>query len=71
MSCLGVHFAINGEIADKLSRAKSDEELVEIVQEKIEEKWDESHLYETDKAWDAIHRCLSDGSLRNQPRSIC
>ncbi len=25
--------------------------------------WDEAHLLQTDKACDAIHRCLTDGSL--------
>jgi hypothetical protein len=69
MACLGVHFAITKDMADKLLHAKNDEELIEIVQEEIEEKWDKENLCETDKAWDAIHRCLSDGSLRSQPRA--
>ena len=33
----------------------------ELVQE-AEAPWDEEYLEETDKAWDAIHRCLSDGT---------
>jgi len=63
MACRGVHFAINKEQYEKLLSAKSDEELIEIIQEEIEEGWDEEWLRETDKAWDAIHRCLTDGKL--------
>jgi hypothetical protein len=31
--------------------------------EEIEETWEEPFVVESDKAWDAIHRCLTDGSL--------
>lgn len=31
--------------------------------EQIEEAWDRPFLCETDKAWNAIHRCLTDGTL--------
>ena len=33
------------------------------MQEEIEERWDEEWLLQMDKAWDAIHRILSDGTL--------
>lgn len=65
MSCLGVHFAITQDQADSLwSHFDEDEDdgVVAVV-EAIEEAWDEAHLQQTDKAWDAIHRCLSDGTL--------
>lgn len=62
MGCRGVHFGIDGETATRLLQA-GHEELVQIVQEDIEEAWDEEWLCETDKAWDAIHRCLTDGRL--------
>jgi hypothetical protein len=29
----------------------------------IERRWDERFLAQTGKAWDAIHRCLTDGTL--------
>lgn len=61
MGCLGVHFAITAEQADELLAAEDDEELAELVSEKIEEAWEMA--YETDKAWDALHRCLSNGTL--------
>ncbi|UCF32397.1 MAG: DUF1877 family protein [Phycisphaerales bacterium] len=63
MACRGVHFALTDEQAARLLAATSDELVMEIIQEEIEERWDEEWLVETDKAWDAIHRCLSDGTL--------
>ncbi len=63
MACRGIHFAVSKEQYEKLLSAKSDEDLIEIVQEEIEEEWDENWLRETDKACDAIHRCLTDGRL--------
>jgi len=62
MGCRGVHFAIDDSTAARLLQAGSDEERMYVVQE-IEERWDEEYLYQTDKAWDAIHRCLTDGKL--------
>ena len=41
----------------------TDSERLEYIQEDIEAAWDEAHLVQTDKAWDAIHRCLTDGTL--------
>ena len=58
----GVHFALSQDQESSLLSAKGDEEVMAIVEE-IEEAWDERSLQETDKAWDAIHRCLSDGTL--------
>lgn len=63
MACRGVHFAIDNKAYEKLLTAGSDDAVIEIVQEEIEEEWDEKWLRETDKAWDAIHRCLTDGKL--------
>lgn len=63
MACRGVHFALTEEEYTKVCACKSDADLIELIQEEIEEKWDEEWLRETDKAWDAIHRCLTDGKL--------
>lgn len=63
MACRGVFFAITDEDAARLLAAKSDEEVLDLIQEEIEERWDEDWLQETDKAWDAIHRSLTDGTL--------
>lgn len=75
MACLGVLFALTDEQAGRvLSAVGDDAALIEIVQEEIETEWDEEWLAETDKAWDAIHRCLTDGSLLfegSSPRARC
>ncbi len=63
MACLGVLFAIEPDEALRLLAATSDDEVRTIVQDEIEERWDEAWLVELDNAWDAIHRCLSDGTL--------
>ena len=63
MSCRGVHFVLTNEQYEKLLSAKTDESVIEIIQEEIEDEWDEEWLSETDKAWDAIHRCLTNGKL--------
>ena|SRR5215475_1789966 len=65
MACRGVLFAITEEQAQLLQAARGDDRRVlSIVQDEIEDAWDEAHLCQTDKAWDAIHRCLGDGTLR-------
>ncbi|WP_436528775.1 YfbM family protein [Actinoplanes sp. HUAS TT8] len=57
---LGVHFAITAEQERELTAADEPSELLE----DLEESWDDDDLkVDTDKAWDAIHRCLSDGTL--------
>jgi hypothetical protein len=62
MGCRGVLFAIPPETAEALLAADDDEALMELVDE-LEEAWEEPFVGETDKAWDAIHRALSDGTL--------
>jgi hypothetical protein len=60
MSRLGVHFAIPAEQAERLLAAEDDDELLAIVEE-IEEQWEVT--FASDKGWDALHRCLSNGTL--------
>jgi len=68
MACRGVFFALTKEEEAKLLAARSSDAVVEIILEEIEERWDRDWLVEMDKSWDAIHRCLGDGSLRtSQP----
>jgi len=64
MACRGVLFALTEEDAKCLLAARDDNAVLYIVQEEIEALWDEEWLEQTDKAWDAIHRCLTDGTLR-------
>jgi hypothetical protein len=62
MARRGVHFALTEEQLSRLLGVASDEELISFVED-VEEIWDKESLAESDKAWDAIHRCLTDGSL--------
>ena len=69
MSARGVHFALTDEQASRLmdSPDADNEALLAFVEEIEEgangEGWDPDWTQETDKAWDAIHRCLTDGKL--------
>jgi len=75
MACRGVFFALTDEDAKRvLATAGDDDALIELIQEDIEERWDTDWLAETDKAWDAMHRCLTDGRLSfksTTPRGMC
>jgi hypothetical protein len=62
MAGRGVLFALTDDTAESLLAASSDEQVMEIV-ESVEEAWDEENVAETDRAWNAIHRALADGSL--------
>lgn len=64
MACRGVFFALSSAQKEHLLALDSDEKRLEYIQEEIEQPWDETHLMQTDKAWDAIHRCLTDGTLK-------
>lgn len=70
MGCRGVHFALTQEQDENLTgMIGNDEAISDYIMEEIEEQWDEAWLCETDKAWDAIHRCLTDGGLDIEPLS--
>jgi len=75
MACRGVYFALIQHDVDRLRAQPSDAKRLEIIQEEIEAAWDEEWLCEVDKAWDAIHRCLTDGSLNpragSAPLNLC
>ena len=63
---LGVHFAITPEHEDLLLAAadEGNTDRIEVFLEDIEEGWDDDALkVASDKAWNAIHRCLTDGTL--------
>jgi hypothetical protein len=66
MSARGVHFSLTKGEVEALEALDDDDARLEYVQEEIEEEFFERRtedLAETDKAWDAIHRCLTDGTL--------
>jgi len=50
MACRGVFFALTAKDVKRLLAAESDDDVLEIVEEEIEERWDEDWLQETDKA---------------------
>ncbi len=64
MACRGVYFALTDDEARRLLESASNEDVINFIQEEIEARWDEEWLQEADKSWDAIHRCLTDGTLR-------
>jgi len=66
MACRGVHFAIDAPTAQRLLASAGDDEALMAVIEEVEEGWDGDYVAESDKAWDAIHRCLTDGELLYQ-----
>lgn len=64
MGCLGVHTALDGADEANLLSLKSDEERYEFLTEEIEERYFKTPFAaESDKAWDAIHRCFDNGKL--------
>jgi hypothetical protein len=66
MSCLGVHFALTESQVNQLTSLDADADRLAFLQEKLEEtifKESPERAGESDKAWDAIHRCLTDGQL--------
>ena len=70
MACRGVFFALTKEEEAKLLAAPDSDAVVEIITEEVEERWDREWLVEMDKSWDAVHRCLGDGSLRRSQSSL-
>src|SRR5262245_39793149 len=62
MSPLGVHFAVTESDARRLLAAE-DGDAVRALVEEIEGAWDEAWLVQSDQAWDAMHRALSNGTL--------
>jgi hypothetical protein len=74
MGNLGVHFSIDDATAERLLAAPDDDALGDVIDE-IESVWDKDRLFETDKAWNALHRCLADGTLDQDggepPLNLC
>ena len=66
MSCLGVHFALTESEAAKLKSFDNDSDRLDYLQCEIKETYFADHeefIAQSDKAWDAMHRSLSDGQL--------
>jgi hypothetical protein len=65
MGCLGLHLALTPSEVQTL-RSTLDDHRADFVYELEEQLYDTEHCYPTDKAWDAIHRCLGDGTLSHK-----
>lgn len=66
MSCLGVLFSIDKSTVEKLKSFEQDSDRLDYLQEEIEEPVmsnEPGRFAELDKAWDALHRSLTDGTL--------
>jgi len=63
MTARAVLFAITDNDLSQLQAATTDRERINYVREVIEERWEHGYLCELDKAWDALHRSLTDGRL--------
>jgi hypothetical protein len=65
MACLGVHFALDEKEVHALKSQPTDAIRLEYLQD-MEEAFFDDHpewVVESDKAWDAIHRALTDGRI--------
>ena len=62
MAGSGVHLAIGEEVVSRLLAAEDDAGVIAIVG-RIEANLDARYVFSTDRAWDALHRCLTDGTL--------
>ena len=78
MACLGVHFAITADLAERLTRDWPPRRADAVARlEDLERQFDALHaegwVEITDKAWDGIHRSLTNGKLElaNTPRHLC
>jgi hypothetical protein len=66
MGCLGVHFSLSEPEIRKLKSFEDDGDRLDYFQSELEEEYFAEHedrIAESDKAWDAMHRALSDGDL--------
>lgn len=70
MTARGVHFALSPEDEARVRAARGDDELLELIEDDLEEQWDEAWLLESDKDWDAIERCLALDAAEDDPRSM-
>jgi hypothetical protein len=78
MAGRGVHYAITPEMADRIDpgRPHSNADVlafIDYLDAHFTRLLAEGRVQETDKAWEAIHRCLTDGKLEEggTPGHLC
>jgi hypothetical protein len=60
MAMLGVHFAVTATQERALVDAAKNDKVGELLED-LEEEWDDDAMkVDSDKAWDAVHRCLGE-----------
>jgi hypothetical protein len=67
MGCLGVHLALSDPEVEHLRSLPDELDRLDYVVEDLEDAYfddREEYLAESDKAWDAMHRALTDGQLK-------
>lgn len=72
MACRGMFYALTNDQSSFLLRSRNVEETMMVVNQ-IGESFDDEFSLFVDKAWDAIHRCLTDGTLGSEagPYPLC
>lgn len=65
MSCLGTFFALPTPLYKSLAKVVHYGQLMEIHEAQLEPMYDSDWSCSMDCAWDALHRCCSDGSLES------
>lgn len=66
MGCRGVHFALTNAEVERLRSLESERDRLNYLVEELEVTYFSAraeYLAESDKAWDAMHRALTDGEL--------
>lgn len=66
MGCLGVHFALTESEVQTFRSLPDDQSRLDHLKEEVEEEYFAErgdYVAESDKAWDAMHRALSDGEM--------
>lgn len=61
MTARGVLFAITADDLAAIEASANADTRLEYIVEVIEGRWEAGFVLELDKAWDALHRCFSDG----------
>ena len=63
MAGSGVHLAIGEEFVSRLLAAEDDADVIALIAGQIEGGLDPRYVLPTGRAWDPLHRCLTDGTL--------
>lgn len=66
MAGIGVLFAVDPAVVERLCQIEDDDDRVDFLVNEIEEDFYENQplwLCDLSKTWDAIHRCLTDGDV--------